>query len=180
MTHAVSKIGVFGLAALVLFLVNCGSSGSAIAYNDEIVKLQTNVIESVLDLVEAFKARQPEAMKAKLRLFQQEATRSANAVADMPGFEGDVALREVALELMEFYESVSQNEFATMIDILSKPDSAITEYDVERLKEIESQVSAEEKELDMKLQRVQDEFARKHNIRIKANKIQRKIDNLNR
>jgi hypothetical protein len=88
MKNAVSKIGVFGMAVLVLFLVRCGSAGSAIDYNDEIVKLQANVIERVLDLVESLKTRQPEAMRAKLHLSQQEATKLADTVADMPGFDG--------------------------------------------------------------------------------------------
>ena len=166
------------IGAVAFFLIKGGLGNSAVNYNNKIVDQQASVIEKMFDLVESLKKRDGTQMKKNLRLLQEQITESADAIGQMEGYEGSTKLRDAALDLMEFYEAVSHEEFVTMVDILSKPDSEITQFDVEQIQDLERRISQEELELDAMLQQAQREFANEHDFKIQANKYQKKIDNM--
>jgi hypothetical protein len=80
------------------------------------------------------------------------------------------------LDLLEFYKEICGNEYRDMIEIIGS--GSISQTDMSHLQEMEREITEREMELDEQLAKVQKEFARKHNIRIEKNKLQKEIDNM--
>jgi len=162
-----------------LILFSCTKSNNALKFNNRIIKLQSDVVEKMLSLANSFRSSNPSIMKKKLAELQKETSIAADKLNEIPNFKGGEDLFNAAMDLFEFYESVSKNEFAEMVEILSKGKGGITKYDIDRLKDIQKAITIDETKLDMKFQRAQRNFASKYKLRIKPNKLQKRINNLN-
>ncbi|MCX6583598.1 MAG: hypothetical protein NT166_25775 [Candidatus Aminicenantes bacterium] len=164
-------------SAVVLFMVNCGS-GAAINYNDQIVDHQGKIIEKMLDLSGTFEKGNPGLMDAKLKALQLQIDESLAGLNRMKDFKGNTRLRDGAIALVEFYQSIAGTEYPEIINILSLGAANITQSEQERLLEIQKDITAREAEFDNELQAAQKEFALVYGIDIKANKYQEEIDKL--
>lgn len=175
----VASIILTALAVVGFTLVRSGSN-SAVKYNNEIIKLQNMVIEKMFDLAKSFEQnpRSPEVMRQRLRELQNQTTASADAVSELGDFKGNTDLRDTALQLFEFYESVCNDEYVTIVEILSKSDNDITNEDYNTILAIQRQIEKEEMKIDIRMKQVQQQFANEHNFQIKANKYQEKIDGM--
>ena len=172
---------IVGVVAFIIFFkFNPFGSSSATKYNDKLIGQQNLIIEKMLALTDSFKTRNQNEMKEKLKILQIQITQSADAIHQMEGYKGDTNFKNKLLDLVEFYEAMSQEELVEMIDILSKSDSEITPADIKRLQEMENDIRLEEMELDQTVQKAQKEFAQRYNMKIKPNKYQRRIDDLKR
>jgi len=170
-----------GAGVFILFLkFNPFGSNSAIKYNDKLIGEQNLIIEKMLALTDSFNSRNTQLMNEKLKTLQIQITQSADTLSQMEGYKGDTHLRNKLLDLIEFYESMSQEELGEMVKILSKSDTNITQADVNRLKVMENDIRMEEREFDLAVQKAQKEFAQRYNIKIKPNKYQKRIDSLNK
>ena len=96
----------------------------------------------------------------------------------MEDFKGNFRLRDGAIALFEFYQSIAANEYPEIINILSLGAENISDTDRDRLLEIQKDITEREAELDKELQAAQKEFALLYGIDIKRNEYQDKIDNM--
>ena len=167
----------FILIVFSLLLISC-DSGSALAYNNKIIEIQTTVAEKMLSLADSFKTGNSSLMSERLKSLQDQTRIAADKLNSIPEFKGGEDMFNAAMDLFEFYEAISKAEFAEMVDILSKGRGGINQADVERLKEIQRTITIDESKLDMKFQMAQREFATSHNLKIKPNKLQKRINNM--
>lgn len=162
---------------LLLFLNGCESKDPSV-YNDAIITEQEMVTKSMLQLMETFPSDSSELMEgAYLRLVEQ-VSMSIDSIKSMGDFEGDTHFRDTAIELFEFYDKVIENEMREMLTILQKGKDNITPEDVERLTELQQQMSKEEQIHDLEFSNAQKEFADKFGLELTRGEIQDKIDNL--
>lgn len=162
---------------VIIFVVNC-NSGPAISYNDRIVNYQGKIIEKMLDFSNALAKADPTDMNAKLNVLQLQIDESLAGISKMEDFKGNFRLRDGAIALFEFYQSIAANEYPEIINILSMGAENISEYDRDRLMEIQKDITKREIEFDNELQAAQREFAQVYGIDIKRNEYQDKIDKM--
>ncbi len=163
--------------AVVLCVVNCSGSG-AINYNDRIVGYQGKIIEKMLDLSNTFQKGDPAVMDTKLKVLQLQINESLAGVSQMQDFKGNTRLRDGAVALFEFYQSIASTEYPEIINILSLGAENITDSDRDRLLEMQKDITEREAKFDNELQAAQKEFALVYDIDIKTNKYQEQIDKL--
>ncbi|MCU0286133.1 MAG: hypothetical protein MUF15_07010 [Acidobacteria bacterium] len=172
---------VFIFICLGVFLLAIGcNTGAAVRYNDEIVNYQGKVIEKMLALSDAFQKGDSSDMEAKLKSLQLQIDESLAGLSKMQDFKGNFRLRDGAIALFEFYQSIAGTEYREIIDIISKGAENIQDYDRDRLVEIQKDITAREAEFDKELQAAQKEFALSNGIDIKGNKYQDQINQLGR
>lgn len=162
---------------VVLCLANCGS-GAAINYNDQIVDYQGKIIEKMLALSDTFQQNNPGVMDAKLKALQLQIDESLAGIKQMKDFKGNIRLRDGAIALFEFYQSIASTEYPEIINILSLGVENITDGDRQRLLDIQKDITEREAQFDNELQAAQKEFAMVYGIDIKGNKYQEQIDKL--
>jgi hypothetical protein len=162
---------------VVLCLANCGSS-AAINYNDQIVDYQGKIIEKMIALSGTFEKGNPAVMEAKLKALQLQIDDSLAGLKQMKDFKGNTRLRDGAIALVEFYQSIAGTEYPEIINILNLGIGNVTESEKQRLLEIQADITKREAEFDNELQAAQKEFALVYGIDIKANKYQEKIDQM--
>ncbi|HLP62319.1 MAG TPA: hypothetical protein VK186_25990 [Candidatus Deferrimicrobium sp.] len=163
--------------AAVLLAVNCGSN-AAINYNDRIVDYQGKIIEKMIDLSNAFAKADPAQMNAKLKTLQLQIDESLAGISKMEDYKGNFRLRDGAIALIEFYQSIAGTEYAEIINILSMGAENITDMDRERLLEIQKDITEREAKFDNELQAAQKEFALVYGIDIRGSKYQDQIDKM--
>jgi len=152
---------------VAVFLVIQGcilKTQEAIKYNDTIVEYGNKVTKLMIDLGKAFERADPDEMDEKLEAVQDQIDRSIEGVENMDGFEDNYEFRDAAIDLLEFYQSVAENECYEIVDILKKDREDINEADVEYIKEVQEDLEAGEDELYNELVMVQKEFAKKYNF----------------
>lgn len=166
---------------LVMFLSSCSdkksdkiSFSSAIEYNDYIVNLQTKTIKEILILSDNMKAGDSATVYASFDKFGTQAKASHEELKKLDVFEKDGEFRDKALDLFKFYVKIYEVDYKEMIELVLKKE--ISEKDIARVDEIVNKVSIEETKLDGEFAKAQKIFAKKHNIQIKENELQKEID----
>lgn len=146
-------------------------SNSAAQYNDHLVQLQAGVARKMNTLMASFKSRNSYEMNTHLQELQREARHAVEAIGDIPDFMGNTEFRDSMLELMEYIEGICNNEFLTMVGILSDPDGYASEAEEEQLKDFENTLNTEGMRLQKQANQAQQAFARKFNLKIQPNPI---------
>jgi len=171
---------------LVVFITSCNPKGeekksekttfkSAIEYNDFIVKLQEKTIRKTLALGEVLQSGDSVAIQKSFTEFGEQAKASLAELKTLDSFEGDSELKDNALKLFQFYVTIYEKDYKEMVDIITSKNS--TKKDAERVDVIVAKVSAEETKFDAGFASAQDAFAKKHNMKILKNDLQKEIDN---
>lgn len=156
-------------SALVLFMFTYGTAAAqttyktAIEYNDYIVGEQ----DKVGDLIAKFNTYISDDDYATARTLlavdmKKQAQSTLKNVKNMPGWKGDVALRDAAVALFQFYLDCIQNEYVEMLNIVSKDAAAINQADYDRLDVILKNIVDKENGLDAAFEAAQTNFASKN------------------
>lgn len=162
---------------LIAFFSTLGCSNSgALDYNNELIAQQGKVIEGMINLTKTFENPKAETMSAKLDELSKVIDEAIESVSKMKGYEGDTSLRDVVLELLQFYKDISANEYREMIGILGRVDGPITQQDLDRMASMNQDISSREVVLDEKLAKIQQAFAKKYNFTLARNEKQDEID----
>jgi hypothetical protein len=169
-------VTVVVVIAVRQFIGMGGGGASAIKYNDGIVGYQNKIIEKMLDLSNTFEKGTQVQMDAKLKALQAQIVESLAGVSKMEAFKGNTRLRDAAIALFKFYQSIAENEYREIIDILSKDPASISDSDKNRLVEIQNDITTRELGFDNEFQAAQKEFSRIHNFKMEENKYQKQID----
>lgn len=170
---------------VVIFVSSCNSKGgdkksdkttfsTAIEYNDFIVKLQEKTILKTLALGDVLKGGDSASIHKSFKEFGDQAKASLAELKKLDAFEGEVELRDKALELFQFYVTIYEKDYKEMIDLVTKKD--VNEKDLARVDAIVAKVSTEELKYDAGFAAAQDAFAKKHNMTIIKNNLQNEID----
>jgi uncharacterized protein YifN (PemK superfamily) len=148
-------------------------------YLEQIVNIQTTVLEEMLNLNTAFNnANNDEILDTYYKLVIV-ITESNSEIKKLECYDkNDCELRNAAQNLFNFYEEIANFEFKEMVDLFTTDFDQITEEDVARLEEMVANTTKEEEKLDAALDAAQKSFASKHDFTIKTNKLQNEIDNL--
>jgi hypothetical protein len=167
----------------ILFIAIISACGikprmSPIEYNDMIVTEQNKIIKSVFAYVDAVSTGNEKAEKARLSMVEQ-CKSSLKVVNSMEDYEGNVRLRDAAIDLFKFYLTLSEESFKEISEINEKGEE-ITIEDLERLQVLESAMDKKEIVLDNALSSAQEEFAKKYNFQLGENKYQKEVDELNK
>lgn len=163
---------------LVLFLGACSMTPSmtALEYNNKIVDEQNKIITKILAFYDATAAGSETSEKLRLKASEQCKT-SLKVIKALPDFEGETRLRDAAVELLLFYQTMADKSFVEMMEIIEKGEE-ITQDDLAQLEKIEADITNKEILLDDELAKAQEAFSKKHNVTLVENEIQQKIDGL--
>ena len=166
------------LTVSFLLLQSCNSKPTMtpIEYNDTIIKEQTKIIELMFDLVAKIETDLDGCEAIRLKTIVQ-CDSSIQFISKMEPYDGDASMKNTALDLFNFYKKAYQNEYKEMIEILQLGDQ-ITEKDMARMTSLNEELAKREATFDSAFQGAQAAFAKKNNIMIEDNKLQKKIDNI--
>lgn len=167
---------IFILAAATAATAGQSTKDQAIDYNDKIIALQTRIIKSMIAFSKSFGTGDGKTMmKAHKEMVSTIETVLAETKKVGP-FQGDSKLRDAAVELFKFYNSISRKEYLEIVNILKKGKPG--KKDMARMNQIVESITVRETALDKKFQGIQVAFTKKYGIDLTENKMQKEIDNL--
>lgn len=150
---------------------------TAQSYNDYIIGKQRVVYDYIFKMSDAAKISPDAADK----VIDEAIPAIGKTVADikaMPSFKGDVAFRDAAVSLFEFYKTTFETSYKQIIAFNKKGDK-LTKDDATKMQQISAEVSQKEAGLDMAMKTAQQAFATANNMQIQANtELQQKVDNM--
>jgi len=118
-------------------------------------------------------------MEHTLNLLQKQIESSIAMMSKLEPYKGDDTYKEAAMELFEFYDSISGDEFEEMIEIQQKKGSQTIE-DNKRMNELNRVIAEREAILDKNLSQAQRAFAEKHSAQMQKNRLQDSINKMNK
>jgi hypothetical protein len=149
---------------------------TALEYNNKIVDEQNKIITKILAFYDATAAGSETSEKLRKEASEQ-CESSLKVIKALPDYEGDTRLRDAAVELLLFYQTMADKSFVEMMAIIEKGEE-ITDEDLAQLEKIEADITNKEVLLDAELANAQEAFSKKHNVTLVDNEIQQKIDAL--
>lgn len=174
------------LPVLSLFLLICscghtppkGANGvvykSAVEYNDYIVSRQSRVIENMMKLTEVAQIN----LDSAGHLLDKYVNETGGMITDlkgMPDYNGDSSLRDVALEMFSFYRNVFNKDYRDIIHLRSEQDGLSTETE-DQISSILKRIGEEEEGYDSRLQRAQENFAKRNDMKLVESEMQKKFE----
>ncbi|MFC1654402.1 hypothetical protein ACFL2F_01245 [Myxococcota bacterium] len=172
---------VLGALAFIFVAVNTSTAqqstkDQAIDYNDKIIALQTRIIKSMIDFSKSFGTGDKKTMMKAHAAMVSTIESNLKAAKKVGPFMGDSKLRDAAVELFGFYDSISKKEYLEIVNILGKGKPG--KKGLARINEIVESITVRENALDKKFQGIQVAFTKKYGIGLAENKMQKEIDNL--
>ena len=170
--------------ACVVFVISCktqtrkGANGvtyhTAQEYNDFIVGRQTKLVERVMDFVKVSQT-DLDAAEVLLDTCVKEAHQMANEIKGMSPFKNDSTLRDAAVSIFGFYEKIFDKDYRVLIHLKKEQDGTSMEIE-NRIREIVTKVTEEEKGFDNRFRSAQQAFASKNKLLLQENDIQKKFE----
>lgn len=167
-------LALFTLAFLLLQSCNLNKTTSAVEYNDKIITEQTKVIQLTLDMINYIETDLAKCEELRLEIVKQ-CEKSIGIIEKMEPFDGDSQLKNAALDLFKFYKQTYSVEYKKLIEILNKGEE-ITQEDITEITDISTDIEKKEVDLEDKFEVAQNAFAKKYNIQIQENSLQKEID----
>lgn len=147
---------------------------NAVDYNDYIISRQSLIMQDVIDFLKVSETNLDSSRKM-LNDYAVKIERMTEDIKGMPPYKGDSVLRDAAIHSFGFYKKIFQNEYKQIIDIKLNGNDR-TEEGVAELKHIVDKITAEEEKYDKAFHNAQGDFARKNNIKLAENEMQKKLD----
>lgn len=167
---------VIALFVLTATLTACEPKISATDYNNTIVGEQGKIVNKMLDMTAKINNNQFKAALDELDGAIAQCDSSIATVTKLGAFEDDSKFHDAALDLFKFYKKILSNEYRKMLEILNKED--ISMEDVAEIDNLTKNIEGEEAKYDNAMQNAQEEFAKKHDVKITDNSLQEKIDKM--
>ncbi len=150
---------------------------SATEYNNQIIGEQTKIMNSMLTFIDAIQTNNDAKIDETRRNITSSCELSLTYLKKMEVFDENFKFRDDAINLITFYKDISEKEYFEMQQILGKGLN-IVQADIEKMNAIDKRVGEKETRLDDEFQKTQQEFAKKYNVTIVNNEMQKKIDNI--
>ncbi len=172
------------LSLILTALVSCkskppkGANGveykSAVQYNDYIVSRQSTLMKNIMSFVDVAQSDLDSAEVLLDNNVKQIET-MIGEIKGMPAYNGDSALRDAAAGIFGFYKKIFDKDYRDILHIRKGADGFSAEADSEIAK-IVSRIEEEEKGFDSRFQGAQKVFARKNNMKLVDNEMQKEFD----
>ena len=146
----------------------------AVEYNDYIINRQSAIMQDVIDFLKVSETNLDSARKM-LNDYAVKIEKMVEEIKGMPPYKGDSVLRDAAVGSFGFYKKMFQNEYKQIIDIRLSSNGQ-TEDAVAEMDRIVDKITVEEEKFDKVFHNAQGDFARKNNIRLSENDMQKKFD----
>ena len=160
------------LCALILLIVSAQAQNKKAAkYNNKIIEIQYKLVPDVVNFFKAFEGGNLTDLKAKKAILSKDFDAAIAKVSKMKAFEGDMGLRDAALEWFKLYESSLDAEYNHIIELASKPKDKRTAEDKAKLQKLSDELIGKETETDLKFEAAQIAFSKKHNLELKSYEI---------
>lgn len=115
-----------------LFLVSCGSgakdkldkilnaetSETALKYNDDLIAIQTEVDNSIVELLDVIDTYDPQAMEDSRLETLEKIDKAIEEVKDMRDFDGNDDFKNAMMDLLKMYKDIVTNELTDIIDLV--------------------------------------------------------------
>ncbi len=155
----------FFLLIVILFLGSCSPSPKqASKYNNMLIRQQRKVIEKMDDLIKSFSLYNKKQMNQAYQDLEKTIDQAIDTVSNMKGFDGSTEYRDKTLELLKLYKNVTENEFHTVLNLLSKKE--YTNSDAKIVSETMLQARNRLSKANKAFEEYQKQFAKKYNLRL--------------
>lgn len=144
---------------------------SPVQYNDYIISRQTTLIEKIMKFSTTAQTDLDAADKL-LDGYALDASAMIKDIKGMPAYKKDTDFRDAAIGSFTFYRKLFDGFYKDIIRI-RKEDAADADEQIDIVLE---KLTAEEAVVDKTFHNAQEKFAKKNNMRLKDNEIQKKID----
>lgn len=155
------KVVVSALVVLGLTLTSCGpSQKDALKYNDEIVAVQkalTPVHEAFIDQLDGHNL---DSLKITQGNFEASAKSSLEAAEKMQPFGDKREYLDAAISYFKTVKGLAENEGKSMVEIMSKDSTQMTEADVTRINELAAKFDSDYEKILGTVQKAQEAFAK--------------------
>jgi hypothetical protein len=168
------------------------SQEEALDYNNKIVDAQGEIMKRVIGLAQVLQQVNPDSPASLdtaqvyklLRELSLQIDKSTATVQALQDPDTLFPLKARALDLFAFYKKASTEYYPNFIGSLSlvmnaRLPEAEREAAMNRVEELQNQLSVEEQTLDAAFNKVQTEFSRHYNIQLQENALQRELNRLN-
>ena len=157
-------LNLFVITSLLFFYSCSPSSKQASKYNNALIMQQRYVVEKMDDFISSLSKYEKKDMNSAYQNLLTTIDKSIDTVKRLKGFDGSTEFRDTTLALLELYKNVTENEFRTILNILSKPDSVYTNTDAKAVSQTLLQARNKISEANKKFQKYQEAFAKKYNL----------------
>lgn len=148
-------------------------------YNDYIVTKQTEVMKNIMAFGQQV-GTAPGEVLTKLPGYASEAEAAIKDIKGMPAYNDNTQMRDAAVDLFSFYADIFKNEYRQMAELAqSLSNTPATPEQTQEIQKLVDQVASKESVLDRNFQKAQKDFAKKNNLVIQENEMQKEIDKLN-
>lgn len=152
------------LSALIvsgLLITSCGpSQKDALKYNDDIVAIQkalTPIHEAFIDQLDG---HNPDSLKYTHAKFAESASLSLSQCEKMEPFNEKREYIDAVISYFKVVKNLAENEGKTMVEIMTKDSTQITDGDVAKINELASKFDSEYEKTLVTVQKAQEAFAK--------------------
>lgn len=151
---------------------------SAVQYNNYIVERQNKIIQQIMQFVRVSDTNLDSA-SALLDLVLNDVSLFREDISGMPAYKKDTAMRNSAVALFSFYADIFKNDYKQIIALRQRGE-LMTEEDLQQINEIVHNISQREQQYDKQFQQAQKNFAKKNNMTLSENKMQKQLEEMYR
>ncbi len=155
------KVILSALVVLGLTLTSCGpTQKDALKYNDEVVAIQkalTPVHEAFIDQLDGHNI---DSLKWAHSNFSANAKSSLEAAEKMGPFADKREYLDAAIAYFKVVKGLADNEGKSMVEIMSKDSTQMTEADVDKINQLAEKFDTEYEKTLGDVQRAQEAFAK--------------------
>ena len=147
---------------------------SAVEYNDYIVSRQTSLMKNIMHFTEVAQ-KDLDSAELVLDKYVRETGTMITEIKGMPPYKGDSTLRDAAAGIFGFYKKIFDKDYRDILHIRKGEDGASADADA-AIEKIVKSIEEEEKGYDSRFQGAQKSFARKNNMKLVENEMQKEFD----
>ncbi|MDD3741931.1 MAG: hypothetical protein PHH30_11910 [Bacteroidales bacterium] len=164
---------IFTTVVICLFLVSCGSAKkkltdlvktetteTALEYNDDLIAIQSEVDNSIVDLLSVIDGSDPVEMEDARSNTLDIIEDAIKEVEDMRDFDGKDDFKEAMIDLLKMYEDIVKNELTDIIDLVGYTEE-LTDDDWLKYEELYDSALAKYDEAFVDFDSFQADFADK-------------------
>lgn len=170
---------VFG-TLLVLLCIGFGLKAQnftdPVKYNDYIVEQQNKIGEKIIVFNEqmALDNMTYDKILPYYNALLSTTKDALDKLNKLEAFEKNADLKNAATELIKFYEKTFTNEYMEIMKLIFGSD--LSETTLNRVNELLQKITNEEGAFDNRFQTAQKAYAKKHNIELEENSLQKELD----
>lgn len=168
------KILLVAALCFAFILSGCQETQKAVAYNDQVVAIQNDIIVRFLSFTREIEGMDSmDAQAARLQVLAQ--VEAGIKQAQQLKFEGDDKQFKAAfMDLLRFYKKVVAKDYQELVALVYTQNKPADQAD--KINALVARFTKEEEKYDLKFANAQKEFAQAYNFRTGENQLQKEIN----